>query len=469
MDMIFHEPDKIFSYLAHFCESIYTEVVYMDILKDDLKSLYFKFLVPSLGGAMVMSVYTLTDAIVIGKGVGPDALAALSITTPLLCILMAMGILFGVGGSVQMSVHRGTGNVEKANRYFTLSFLLLLIISLLLWMIYGFGLSSLLHLMGANETLYPYALSYMKYINIFLPIAVFSNYIAIFVRADGAPNRVMIGVLSGGAVNVVLDILFVFPLQMGIGGAALASALGMIIQVLVGASHFFTKQNRLKFIKPKHIVSSAGQIIANGIPSFFNEFANGFIVLLFNIQILKYSGDTALSVYSVISNCVILFNSLFTGVGQAIQPIIATNYGAGKSERIKKIRNMAYMTIIIMGIFFSLGGVLFPEAVCAIFIDMNDRIRLIALVGIRTYFLAFLPMGINLLTSYYLQSILSVKKSLCISILRNIILSGVGIILFPIIFGANSLWVVMPVVELGVMVISIYFMRRQFGKYGDCN
>ena len=125
----------------------------MDLQKDNLKKLYLRFLIPSLGSAMVMSIYTLTDAIVIGKGVGADALAALSITTPLLCILMSMGILFGVGGSVQMNVHRGTGNYEKANRFFTLSFIALFMIAMLLWLIYEFGISTLLQLMGANETL----------------------------------------------------------------------------------------------------------------------------------------------------------------------------------------------------------------------------------------------------------------------------------------------------------------------------
>ena len=195
----------------------------MDLLKDNLKKLYLRFLIPSLGSAMVMSIYTLTDAIVIGKGVGSDALAALSITTPLLCILMAMGILFGVGGSVQMSVHRGTGDFCKANRFFTLA-----IIAGILWIVYGFGISTLLRLMGANDTLYPYALAYMRYINIFLPVAVFSNYIAIFVRADEDPNRAMLGVMLGGVVNILLDIVFVFPVQMGIGGAALASAIGMV-------------------------------------------------------------------------------------------------------------------------------------------------------------------------------------------------------------------------------------------------
>ena len=116
----------------------------MDLLKDNLKNLYFRFLIPSLGSAMVMSIYTLTDAIVIGKGIGANALAALSITTPLLCVLMSIGIMFGVGGSIPMSVHRGTGNIKKANSFFTLAFTALLVITILLWIIYGFGISLLL-------------------------------------------------------------------------------------------------------------------------------------------------------------------------------------------------------------------------------------------------------------------------------------------------------------------------------------
>lgn len=172
----------------------------MNLLKDDLKKLYFKFLIPSLGSAMVMSIYTLTDAIVIGKGVGADA------------------------------------------------------------------------------TLYPYAMSYMHYINMFLPVAVFSNFIAIFVRADNDPNRAMAGVLLGGVFNIVMDIVLVFPLKQGIGGAALASVVGMLIQVLVASSHFLSKKNGLRFIMPHRILNSMKNIVAAGIPSFFNEFANGFIV-----------------------------------------------------------------------------------------------------------------------------------------------------------------------------------------------
>ena len=432
----------------------------MDLLQDQVKKLYLRFLLPSLGSAMVMSIYTLTDAIVVGQGVGADALAALSITTPLLCVLMAMGILFGVGGSVQMSMQRGAGKKEKANEFFTLSLVTLAVVALALWLIYGLGISELLRVMGANDTLFPYALTYMKYINLFLPVAVFSNFIAIFVRADGDPNRAMAGVLLGGAVNIILDIVFVFPLHMGIGGAALASMIGMVIQVLVAGSHFVSTKNGLYLIRPNQVCSGVKKIISNGIPSFFNEFANGFIVLLFNVQILRYCGESALSVYSVISNCVILFNSLFTGVGQSIQPVVATNYGAGKWDRIGKVKNMAFVTIIVMGAMFSVSGIVFPTKVCSIFMGMTAEMTAIAQVGVRLYFIAFLPMGINLLTSYYLQSVICVKQSLTISLLRNIILSGVGILTFPLMLGGNSLWMVMPTVEIIVLLFSAVFLKQ---------
>ena len=160
----------------------------------------------------------------------------------------------------------------------------------------------------------------------------------------------------------------------------------------------------------------------------------------------------------MISNCVILFNSLFTGVGQSIQPIIATNYGGGKWDRISKIRRMAFLTILIMGLIFSMSGILFPNGVCSVFMNMDEEMKNIAQTGVRMYFVAFLPMGINLLTSYYLQSILCVRKSLCISLLRNIILSSAVIIAFPILFGGNSLWIGMPVVEVVVLLISILFL-----------
>jgi Na+-driven multidrug efflux pump len=128
---------------------------------------------------------------------------------------------------------------------------------------------------------------------------------------------------------------------------------------------------------------------------------------------------------------VILFNSLFTGVGQSVQPIIATNYGAGYMDRIQKLKKLSLFTIVILGMIFSLSGIMFPESVCKIFLTITPEMSDIAKRGIRLYFVAFLPMGINLLTSYLLQAVMKVKKALLISLLRNILLSSVCILNSP--------------------------------------
>ena len=180
--------------------------------------------------------------------------------------------------------------------------------------------------------------------------------------------------------------------------------------------------------------------------------------LYFKFLIPSLGSAMALSIYSVISNCVILFNSLFTGVGQSVQPVISTNYGANNIGRINTIKRMAYTTILIMGALFSLLGILFPRMLCSVFIDMNEGLGVIADLGVRAYFFAFVPFGINLMTSYYLQAILKSGQSLCISLLRNIILSSVCILTFPVLTGGNGLWFAAPVTEAVTLTVSLVFL-----------
>lgn len=433
----------------------------MDLLHDSVKSIYRKFLIPSLGSAMVMSIYTMADAIVIGKGVGANALAALSLTTPAIAVLMSTGILFGVGGSIHMSIHKGMGDMDEARNYFTVSTLGIGITILLLWLLYGFHIGGILRLTGANDTLFPYASAYMKWIVLLLPIVVLSNFLAIWIRNDNDPNRALFGVIFGGIVNIFLDIYLVLHLKIGIEGAAIASVTGMVISSLIMGSHFLSKKNTLRFCKPRHVLSRLGAIASSGISGFLNEFSNGLIVCLFNIQVLRYCGETALSVYGVISNCVILFNSLFTGVGQAVQPIVSTNFGAEKITRIKECKRLGFGTIILMGGLFTAAGVLFPYMVTGIFLPLTPEIKTVSSYAIRFYFVAFLPAGYNILSTYYLQSVLMTKESLLLSTLRSIVISSALVLILPLFFASEVIWLCMPLTELILFVLSLCFLRKQ--------
>ena len=433
----------------------------MDIINDNEAKLYKHFLTSSLGSAMVMSIYTMADAVAIGKGVGPLGLSALNITTPLLCVLISSGLLFGIGGASLMSIQYGQGQTEKGNRIFTSSCIGILIFTAIYWVIYGVFMDRLISLLGGTPAIYGYVYSYMKWVLRFLPVLLLANFMSCFVRNDNNPRLSMAAVIGGGILNVFLDWLFVFPLKMGMGGAALASMLGMLLSLLIASSHFLRKSCRLKFIKPKSFIADFKNILMTGISSFINEFSNGLIVCLFNLQILRYSNEITLSVYGVISNCSILFCSMFTGIGQAVQPLISVSYGAGKPERIKKFKRYGITTALIMGAVFTLIGVVSPIGVMKVFTTVSEETAAIGNTALRMYFIAFIFMGINIISSYYMQAVIRNTEAFIISFLRSILFSCTLVFIMPKLFGISGIWTVMPVSEALTAVISLILMKRK--------
>ncbi len=431
----------------------------MDLLKDNIKKIYIRYLIPCLGSALVVCIYTITDAVVVGQGVGAQALAAFNVLTPMLCIIFASGILCGVGCSVHVNVQKGMGENKKASEFFTASLILAVIISITIVVVYKIFLTDILMLMGATKQLLTYAHSYMDIYVWFAPAALLSEYLSIAVRGDGAAKRAVAGVAAGGIINVILDIVMVYPMKMGIAGASLASGIGMSIQLIIIGSYLFSKNNSsLHLVRVHGLIAKLGKTIAGGISAFINEFANGFITMIFNLQILKYCGVDELAVYGVIVSYVILFNALFTGMGQTIQPIMSYNYGAGRQDRIRKTAQYGYITAIALGVVATVCGLLFPETLCGFFIKMNDELNVIAGNTLRYYFIMFFMAGINIITIYYLQSVLEEKKALLLSLLRNVAFSGILLMVIPHIFGGRSLWYISSIVEIITLFVSLFML-----------
>ncbi len=434
----------------------------MDLLKDNIRKIYFRYLIPCLGSAIVMSIYTMTDAIVIGQGVGANALSGLNLITPLLCIIFAGAIFIGVGCSVHYGIQMGMSNSKKAREYFTVALMIIFTLAIILTVSYSSWIKELLILLGAGDSspdIMEYGLRYMKYYVFFIPFAAISSFLSIMVRADNNPSRAMAGVIAGGVVNIVLDIVFVYPCKMGMGGAALASGLGVSLQLIIITTHFLSERNNLKPVRITHFLRKAANVICGGFSSFLNEFANGVIVFIFNKQLIKYCGLDELAIYGVMVSYVILFNALFTGVGQTMQPIISYNYGAKSFDRIDKIKKYGYTTAILMSVVFALSGIVFPAAMCKVFVKLTPEIVELSAVTLRIYFIAFLFMGFNVVSSYYLQAILKERQSFIISMSRNLVLSGIMLVVVPIFFGGKSMWYIMPIVEI-VTFFMAWFMLK---------
>ena len=166
----------------------------------------------------------------------------------------------------------------------------------------------------------------------------------------------------------------------------------------------------------------------------------------------------------MLANCAILFNALFVGVGQAVQPVSAFNFGAGQSDRIAKLRRYAYTTVLIMGVIFSLSGILFPEFVASCFIDLTDATRTVTTTAMPIYFIAFFVMGVNVLSTYYFQSLMKGGYSLAVSMLRNIFISSLLLITLPMLFGGFAIWFAIPITEIAVAVISVILLIKSNNK-----
>lgn len=432
----------------------------MDFITSNIKQLYQKYLVASVASALVMSVYSFVDTIAVGQAEGPNGTAAMAVITPLYGVLIFIAILCGVGGSVLLSTARGEGNSEKGNAYFTASVLLIGILTVVMWISFAIFHEEIFTLFGADDSIMSKVMEYADWIIRFFPVFIAPSFIGAFIRNDGAPNLVMAAVIIGGSINIIGDWFFVFPLGMGMAGAAVATVLGTSMQFAIMCSHFFTKRCNLCFVKPYNPLHALQKIISIGFGASVLDLGTVVLSILMNNQIMRYGNTTALAVYGVIATITSLFQALFCGVGQAIQPIVSANYGAKEKERIRSVWKMSFATVSAMGIVFTAIGEFLPKQIARLFIAVTPEVLAVAPQIIRPFFTLFLFLGVTVLSTYYLQSSMRGRMSMIIALLRSIVLSGLFIFILPTQFGITGVWTAMPLSELIVAIISLCYIRK---------
>lgn len=427
---------------------------------ESVSKLFFRYLIPAIMGTMVTSIYVLADTIIIGKGIGIDAMAALNIVLPLFNIFFGNGLLFGVGGSVLMAIARGRGDAKAGECYFTvatiLNFVTCILYTILLWIF----MEPIAKFLGATEVTMPYIRNYAPYVIAGLSVFAFSTFLQTFVRNDGAPKLAMIAVVTGGISNVFLDILFVYPLDMGMAGAAIASVIGSGITVFILLFHFASQSNGLRFSLHGFSISYVKNIFANGFTSFLVEITSGIVMFVFNIEILKVVGDVGISMYGVICNTAIIIICLCNGINQAAQPIISTNHGAGLQERILAVRGLGLKTAFIICSIPAVIGLIVPNLFTYIFLNPNEEILAMSPIAIRTYFIGFFVTGVNMFIVGYFQSVVKPGISLLLCLLRGCVLSILFVSVLAPVFGIVGIWAAVPLGEFVTLFIALYFMKQ---------
>lgn len=432
----------------------------MDLVKGNIKKLYQKYLSASVMSAVAMSIYSIVDSIAIGQSEGPVGSAALAVITPLYGVFAFFSVLCGVGGAVLYGNAKGEEKSEKANAIFTTATALMVMLALLLWG--GFALlhGPILTFFGADAQLMSKVMEYARWLIGFMPMFLFSMFISAFIRNDGAPGVAMAAVIIGGCVNIFGDWFLVFPLGMGMTGAAIATVTGTSVQFIVLCTHFFTKKCSLRLVKPFHVLPAVRQTLSIGFSTGILDLGVVILAITINNQINRYGSATALAVYGVVATISSLFQALFNGVGQAIHPIVSVNFGANESKRVWQIWKFSLTTVLIMGMAFVAVGWFFPGSIVRMFMDTTPEVLAAAPGIIRPYFMVFPPMGVTILSTYYLQSIMREKLSMMVALLRSVIISVLLLMVLPIPFGILGIWLAMPISEVIVAIIALCYIHK---------
>lgn len=427
---------------------------------ESVSKLFFRYLIPAIMGTMVTSIYILADTIIIGKGIGIHAMAALNIVLPLFNIFFGNGLLFGVGGSVLMAIARGRGDAKAGECYFTVALILNIITCIFYTIFLWIFMEPIARFLGATEVTMPYVMDYAPYVIAGLSVFAFSTFLQTFVRNDGAPKLAMTAVVTGGISNVFLDLLFVYPLDMGMAGASIASVLGSGITVCILLCHFCSKSNGLKLSLQGFSFSYVKDIFANGFTSFLVDITSGIVMFVFNIEILKTVGDIGVSMYGVICNTAIIVICLCNGINQAAQPIISTNHGAGLPDRILAVRSLGIKTAFAICSVATIIGLAVPNSFTYIFLNPNEEILAMSPTAIRTYFIGFFVTGINMFIVGYFQSIVKPGISLLLCLLRGCVLSILFVKILSPLFGIVGIWASVPLAEFVTLLIAFYFIIK---------
>jgi putative MATE family efflux protein len=427
-----------------------------------ISKLVWNYALPAIVGTMVNATYNIVDRVFIGQGVGALAISGLAVTFPVMNLTAALGMLVGAGASSRISINLGKKDPERAEKILGNSFLLTILLNVVFITLLMVFLEPILMAFGASEETYPYARDYLQIIlpgNIFVTMTYSFNSM---MRASGYPQKAMYTMLIGAALNIILDPIFIFVFGMGIAGVAWATIISMFIGMLFVMHHFTRKTTTLRLRKKnmrfeKDILIA---IVSIGLSPFFMQVAASGVAVLMNTSLKNYGGDLAIGAYGILMSLLMLITMFVIGLNQGLQPIIGYNYGAEIYERVKAT---FYYGIKIATIVTTLGflfGVFFPRLFAQAF---TSDLQLLDLAenAMRISILAFPLVGFQVVISGYFQSIGQAKKSIILSLSRQLIFLIPSIIILPRMFGLDGVWAATPVSDFLASLLAFTFFIRQ--------
>lgn len=421
---------------------------------------FFRYLIPSTIGMLLMAINIVADGIMVGNRLGPVALGGVGIAAPVYTLFVAMSLWIGIGAATRFSTLMGAKRTMEARTVFSHAMVSIFAVTLLIGLIAFPFRTELAYLLGANADTYPYVAEYLYLMLLFGFVFTIENALSIMVRNDGSPNLAMVALVTTSLLNIALNYVFLFILDFGVMGAAAATLIAAFIGMLVLATHFFKKTNNLRFVRFKFSRKLLVLILVIGFPSFLAEVGMSVFTISHNNVFERLAGTSGVSAFAILNYVHSVMLLAFLGMGSAIQPLISYYSGAGDNKKIRKTLQLAIGTAVAAGAAFFLVGQFFAPAIAGIFGDFPESVMGLAVPGIQLFFIGYLFMGTNFVMMTHYQSTGQIRMATWITAAREIVLLLILLSFLPVFFGVTGAWLAIPVSEMIVLLTIVVYQRK---------
>lgn len=433
--------------------------------------LFTKMFFPTLLGMFSGSVMNITDGIFVGQRVGSDALAAINIAAPIFMLVTGIALMFGIGASVRASVSLAQGRVGEANREITMAMVVSVAVVTLFSALVIVNLDAVAYLFGSTHRLLPLVREYLLWVTLGMPFSCVLFSGMFYVRLDGAPKFAMWCEIIGALLNILLDYIFIFPLGMGIMGAALASSLSCVVGslLIMGYLLFYTKRVslcrfRAAFSRGSQWLYTTWMQVKLGLSGFLGELAISLMLVLGNYVFSELLGESGVAAYSIACYCSPLFFMISNAIAQSAQPIISYDYGARRWDRVRSTLKLVLTVAIACALVMTVGIVSFSGPLVSLFVKDAPFTYALAVKGMPLFAVDLLFLAINVTMIGYFQSVKRGTWATIFTALRGYVFLLFSFVVLPKIWGVTGAWLAIPAAEGLTSLCIVLFVVFRLGR-----
>ena len=427
----------------------------------------FRFALPSIVMMVFTSIYGVVDGTFVSNFVGKTPFAAVNLVWPFLMILGAFGFMIGTGGSALVAKTLGEDKKEDANRYFTMLITLVIILGLLLTILGLIVIRPLSSALGASGQMLEDCVTYGRTLVIFnTAFMLQSVFQSLFITAE-KPRLGLIMTVIAGLTNMVLDALFIAVFKWGLVGAALATGLSQCIGGVLPLIYFMSPKNdtALKFVKTKLEETVLLKACANGVSELMTTVSSSLVSMLYNFQLMRLAGQNGIAAYGAVMYVEFAFVAVFIGYSIGTAPIVSYHYGAGNNDEVKNMLQKSFKIMSILGITMMVLAQMLASPLAKVFVGYDKELFDMTVHGFRLFSFYFILAGINIYSSSFFTALNNGIISAIISFSRTLGFETLSVIILPIFFKLDGVWMAITVAEICAFVISMSFLISKREKY----